>query len=195
MSAGATSGGNKRLAVVGSYGKRSPAAAALALAALVLALTGVWQSATLFRLDLAFNSAETELSFWGRGNYQPTEATRQHISQALDALLAAAPSHPDYLALAAYHDAWQAYREDDPALARPYALRAMKTQYLAQQRRPAYRQGWVKLVEYARRAGPGNEDALALGRLARQRLEALDPPPSTAPESGGAVRQERGKNA
>lgn len=176
MSAGATSGRTNRLAVVGSHGKRGPAAAALA--ALVLALTGVWQSATLFRLNLAFTSAETELSFWGRGKYQATEATRRRISHAMGELLAAAPGHPDYLALAAYHDAWLAYREDDPTLARPYALRAMKTQYLAQQSRPAYRQGWVKLVEYARRAGPDNEDALALGRLAQQRLEALEPAPT-----------------
>jgi len=150
------------------------ASTGLALAALGLAVTVAWQSATTFRLDLAFTAAETELSFWGRGDYQPDDASRQRTSQALEALLAAAPHHPDYLALAAYHDAWRAYREDDPTLAQPYALRALDNQYGAQQARPAYRQGWEKMVGYARRAGSA-EGAAALGALAQQWVDALQP--------------------
>jgi len=143
-----------------------------------MAVTVAWQSATVFRLDLAFTAAETELSFWGRGDYQPDDASRQRTARALEALLVEAPRHPDYLALAAYHDAWRAYREDDPTLAQPYAVRALNNQYGAQLNRPAYRQGWEKMVGYARRAGgaaAGAERAAALGALAQQRVDALQP--------------------
>ena len=144
----------------------------LAAATLALAITVAWQSATVYRLDLVFNRTETELTFWGRGDYQPLDATRVRTARELDALLAQAPAHPDYLALAAYHEAWLAYREDDPALAQPYALRAVKAQFFAQQNRPAYRQGWAKMVRYARRAA-ADETARELGRFAQQRLDAL----------------------
>jgi hypothetical protein len=154
----------------------------LAAVAGVLAVIVAWQSATLFRLDLAFTVAETELSFWGRDGYQPTEATRARISGELDTLLQRAPIHPDYLALAAYHQAWQSYREDDPTIAQAYALRAVNTQFLAQQNRPAYRQGWAKMVGYARRAGD-DEGAAALARLAQQRQDALEP--ATGPGAPG----------
>ncbi len=172
-------------------------ARSLAVAAFLAAIAVAWQSATLFRLDLAFTATETEVSFWGRDNYQPTGATREHTDQALEALLAAAPDHPDYLALAAYQEAWRAYSSYDPALAHMHALRAMNLQFLAQESRPAYRQGWVKLVEYARRARgykvgatqeegggekpdlarPGRDDAGVLVRFAQQRLDALQPDP------------------
>ena len=144
----------------------------LAAATLALAITVAWQSATLYRLDLAFKRVETELTFWGNADYQPTEATRVRTGRELDALLAQAPTHPDYLALAAYHEAWLAYREDDPALAQPHALRAVNAQFSAQQSRPAYRQGWAKMVGYSRRAA-ADETARELGLFARQRLDAL----------------------
>lgn len=156
--------------------------AGLAGVAGVLAVIVAWQSATLFRMDLAFTAAETELSFWGRGDNQPTEATRARISRELGVLLEGAPAHPDYLALAAYHQTWLAFREDDPAIAQVYALQAVNTQFLAQQNRPAYRQGWAKMVGYARRAG-GDEGAAELVRLAQKRLEALEP--ATGPDAPG----------
>jgi hypothetical protein len=144
----------------------------LAAAALTVAITVAWQSATLYHLDLAFTRTETELTFWGRGDYRPPDTTRKRTARELDALLARAPAHPDYLALAAYHEAWLAYREDDPALAQPHALRAVNAQFSAQQSRPAYRQGWAKMVGYSRRAA-ADETARELGLFARQRLDAL----------------------
>jgi len=151
------------------------ASAGLAIAALGMAVTVAWQSATVFRLDLAFTAAETELSFWGRGDYQPDDASRQRTARTLEALLIEAPRHPDYLTLAAYHDAWRAYREDDPTLAQPYAVRALNNQYGAQLNRPAYRQGWEKMVGYARRAGGVAEGAESAAALAQQRVDALQP--------------------
>ncbi len=97
-------------------------------------------------------------------------------------MLERAPVHPDYLALAAYYHTWQAYREDDPAIAQAYALQAVNTQFLAQQNRPAYRQGWAKMVGYARRAG-ADEGAAALAGLAQRRLDALEP--ATGPHAPG----------
>jgi hypothetical protein len=149
-------------------------------AALVLAIIVALQSASLFRLDLAFTATETELSFWGRGDYLPTAATRARTERELEVLLERAPVHPDYLALAAYHDAWLAYREDDPAIAQAYALQAVKAQFAAQQNRPAYRPGWAKMVGYARRAR-ADEGAAALLHLAQQRLDALEPTQGSAP--------------
>ena len=45
----------------------------IALPVLALSLLGAWQGAQLMQRDLAFEAARTEVSFWGRGNYQPTE--------------------------------------------------------------------------------------------------------------------------
>jgi hypothetical protein len=157
--------------------------AGLAAFAGALAITVAWQSATLFRLDLAFTATETELSFWGRDGYQPTDAARARIGKELDTLLERAPAHPDYLALAAYHHTWQAYREDDPTIAQVYALQAVNAQFAAQQNRPAYRQGWAKMVGYARRAG-SDEGSAALVLLAQQRLDVLESAVAEAPPAG-----------
>ena len=86
--------GELRLRGAGGCARPTPAAAALALATLGLAVTLAWQAATLFHLDLAFTATETELSFWGRGEYEPAEATRETTGRELDALLAAAPVTP-----------------------------------------------------------------------------------------------------
>jgi hypothetical protein len=169
----AKSRGN-RLTTIGRSG--------LAAATLALAIALAWQSATVYRLDLAFTRTETELTFWGRGDYRPPDTTRKRTARELDALLARAPAHPDYLALAAYHEAWLAYREDDPALARPHALRAVNAQFSAQQSRPAYRQGWAKMVGYSRRAA-ADEAARELGRFAQQRLDALGAAPGSDQDS------------
>ena len=164
MSVGEPGGRGSRLTHIACF--------SLATAALAVAITVAWQSATLYQLDLAFTRTETELTFWGRGDYQPLDATRERTGRELAALLAQAPANPDYLALAAYYEAWLAYREDDPELAQPYALRAVNAQFFAQQNRPAYRQGWAKMVGYARRAAT-DEDASELGRFAQQRMDAL----------------------
>lgn len=178
--------------------KTALAATSLTAAALVVAITVAWQSATVISQDLAFTAAETELSFWGRDNYQPADSSREDTQKVLETLLAAAPNHPDYLALKAYHEAWRAYSAYDPRITHMHVLRAMRLQLSAQEARPAYRQGWVKLVEYARRAGgykevgptlqggasemtdltsQGTKEAELLGSFAQQRLDALQPDP------------------
>lgn len=149
-------------------------ASGLALAAFVLAVMVAWCAASWLRLDLAYTATETELSFWGRGHYLPSEATWARAGRELDTLLSRAPVHPDYLSLAAYRYTWLAYWEDDPVAALPYAVQAVNAQFAAQQMRPAYRQGWAKMVGYARRAGT-EERAVMLSRLAQHRFDALAP--------------------
>ena len=79
------------------------AAAALAL---LLALAMVEQGFSLFQRDLAFTAAETEVSFWGQGDYQPTVEKREWVGQQLGELLAESPGNPEYQLLAASYYAW-----------------------------------------------------------------------------------------
>lgn len=143
-----------------------------ALAGLVLAGLLVWHGAIGFRQDLVFTAAETEVSFWGRGAYQPDELTLARVGDDLDDLLSQSPAQPDYLTLSANYYAWRAYWSGDPDLQQRYSRRALDTQYAAQQSRPAYRQGWVTMVGYGSRIQEGAESLLA---LAEKRLADLRP--------------------
>jgi len=145
-----------------------PGARLLAAAALLGALAVTWQSARLLQLDLAFTAAATEVSFWGRRGYQPTPVTRRDTERSVEALLAASPTQPDYLELAASLYDWQGYWATDPAQAADYNRRALQAQYTAQLSRPAYGPGWAALAEQAARIGDR-----ATGELARERLAAL----------------------
>ena len=122
---------------------RPPAAARAltrtgAFAALLLALTMTWQGLALLQRDLAFSAAETEVSFWGREDYQPTEATRQRTGRQLEALLATAPEHPEYQLLAASYYAWRAWWADDAELEAQYTRMGQQAREIARQSRPAY---------------------------------------------------------
>lgn len=113
-------------------------ARATAAIALLAALAVVWQGLNLFQRDLAFTAAETEVSFWGRGEYQPTAATRERTGAQLQALLAANPTHPEYQLLAASYYAWQAYWTDNEELEQRFTRRAEQARKAARQSRPAY---------------------------------------------------------
>lgn len=140
-----------------------------ALAALSLAVALTWESAALLRQDLSFTAAETEVSFWGRGSYQPTAATRAATGRQLEWLLAGSPGHPGYLTLAANYHAWEGFWADTPEAEQEHNGQALAAQFLAQQHRPAYRPGWEKLLGYARRVAGGE----AVAALAQQRLATL----------------------
>ncbi|MCB0636805.1 MAG: hypothetical protein KDC54_09330 [Lewinella sp.] len=111
------------------------AAAALAL---LLALAMVEQGFSLFQRDLAFTAAETEVSFWGQGDYQPTVEKREWVGQQLGELLAESPGNPEYQLLAASYYAWQAWWTDDPELEQQYTQKGQQARELARQSRPAY---------------------------------------------------------
>jgi hypothetical protein len=139
---------------------------------LLLVLTFVYCGNSLFVQDLAYTRAQTELSFWGRGNYQPTPQVVRDTSQTLDALLESAPRHPEYLELHALYSAWQAYWTQDLLARDTLNGQAAARQYRALMSRPAHRQGWSKMVEYASRVSTGE----SMFQLAQDRLVSLQPP-------------------
>lgn len=146
-------------------------ARASAVIALLVALTLVWQALGLLQRDLAFTTTETEVSFWGRGDYQPYEHTREATGRAVEQLVAAAPGQPDYLTLAASYYAWRGYWAEEAAVESEYNARALAAQYSAQRSRPAYRQGWESVLGYAARV----EETGTQLAVAQQRLDALQP--------------------
>lgn len=151
--------------------KVPPLARASAAIALLASLALVWQAMDLLQRDLVFNVAETEVSFWGRGEYLPYEHTREATGRAVEHLVDASPAHPDYLTLAASHYAWRAWWAQETAVENAYNARALAAQYAAQQSRPAYRQGWESVLRYAARV----DEADAKLALAQRRLDALHP--------------------
>ena len=118
---------------------------------LVLALYGVAQASSLLQQDLRFTESETEVSFWGRGNYQPTEATVLRTNLAMNHLLNTTPHHPAYLSLQANSHAWQAYWAKNAEASQKFAEKAVQLQTSAVQYRPAHLQSRVKLAEYTAR--------------------------------------------
>ena len=119
-----------------------------AVPVLVLALLGAVQAASLFQRDLQFIRNETEVSFWGRGDYQPTDATILRINQGMGVLLHSAPHHPAYLSLQANSYAWQAYWAEGASSTRQYARQAVHYQSAALDSRPAHLQSQARLADY-----------------------------------------------
>ena len=144
-------------------------AAALAL---VLAAAGVRAAVGTFLQDLDYARVQTEISFWGRGTYQPPQGTILHTGDVLAGLLRAAPAHPEYLELQAHYLAWRAYWTENLDRRGELGQASADSQYLALLSRPANRQGWSNMVEYAARTH-GGENML---QLARQKLVSLRPP-------------------
>lgn len=141
----------------------------LALSALLLAITGACAGLFTVRQDLAFTRAQTEISFWGRGSYVPEAATIARTGHSVDALLAQSHGHPQYLALAAEYAIWRSHWAQDMAHKSSFAGQALSRQAAALQSRPAHRQSWLKMVEYASRTRDGE----AVLKRAQTRLQAL----------------------
>ena len=138
---------------------------------LLVALLMVFSGIRHAYLDLIYTSADTELSFWGREKYQPTANTVGQTMQQLKLLLHHSPHHPDYLARQAYFLSWQGFFSSDVSTRLDFNSSALATQQQAMRHRPAYRQGWIEVVEYASRA-TGGAQALA---EAQARLNDLQP--------------------
>ena len=128
----------------------------IALPALALALLGAWQGSQLVQRDFAFEAARTEVSFWGRGNYQPTEQTIERTGNTLSRVIAQS-AHPEYLSVQAAYYTWRAYWEGSNEL----AIKATESQYKALESRPAHPQDRQKLIEYRGRVRPAHHEAQA----------------------------------
>jgi pectin methylesterase-like acyl-CoA thioesterase len=144
----------------------------MAVIALAVTVAGLVYSASLIQQNLLFTHAQTEVSFWGRGDYQPTSTTIAHTVQQLESLLQREPKQPDYLGLQANAFVWLAYWADDGGVRVKTVQQAIDSQYAALQFRPAHRYSWVKLGEYLPR-GAATEANAALTVLTQSRLSLL----------------------
>ena len=134
-----------------------------------LLLTCAFQAVHLIRSDLTFTRLETEVSFWGRGSYTPTAVRRESTERGLARLVKGFAGHPDYLSLQASQLSWEAYWAENEEVRRRYDRHTLESQQLALDSRPAHRQSWVKMVEYASR----NPQSVALLAIARDRVAEL----------------------
>jgi len=143
----------------------------LALPLLLLTLVGISQALSIINQDLRYSQLETELGFWGRDRYHPSAATIDLTGQGIARLLRERPSHPGYLGLQANYFAWRSFWSDSPVGRATFGQHAVASQFLAAQSRPAHRQSWSKMLEYATRSS-GTE---TLRDKAQSRLQVLKP--------------------
>ena len=122
---------------------------------LILAGWLVLEGSRQVYLDVVSTAAGTELSFWGSEVYQPTEAVIVRTGANLQQLNHFPPVAPSHRALQAYFFSWQGFFVDD--MERRLALneQAVAKQYESMKARPAYRQGWAEVIEYASRTRGG----------------------------------------
>lgn len=143
----------------------------LVLPVLLMALLMAFSGIRHVYLDLVFAAVDAELSFWGREDYKPTKATVSRTGQSLNLLLHSYPDHPDYQSRQAYFLSWQGFLSSDIQARLDFNARALATQQEAMQKRPAYRQGWVEVIEYASRA-TGGAQALSNAKARLKDLQA-----------------------
>jgi hypothetical protein len=140
---------------------------------LFVALAATWQAASLLQQNLAFTKAQTEVGFWGRGEYQPESSTIENTGRRINTLVQRSPGHPEYLGLQANYATWRGYWAQDMEERMAFSLQAMASQKSALQTRPAHRHSWSKMVEYAARTSTGEAAQIA----AQAHLQALLPNP------------------
>ena len=88
----------------------------IAIVPLVLTLILVGLSIQLIRNHLAFTQLETEVSFWGRGTYMPTDQTRAQTARGIAQLVEATPKDARAHNVHASQLAWEAYWQQDRSL-------------------------------------------------------------------------------
>jgi hypothetical protein len=146
----------------------------VALFTLAVTVVCVAYAFRAFQQNLLFTQAQTEVSFWGRGDYHPTPATINITEQQLQTLLSHSPVQPDYLALQASAAIWLAYwsRQKSTAGQPDNNQQAIASQQAALLSRPAHRFSWKKLADYVGRGEPSVENR-ALAVLAQNRINTL----------------------
>ena len=148
---------------------RSVLVKGIGLGSVVLVFLLMKESASLFVENLQFTNAETEVSFWGRENYQPTAKAVKRSTRTIDALLSDSSRHPSYLSLHANVLAWLAYWEADESAQDLLVKQTIAVQIRAIKSRPAHRQSWIKLVEYLSNSNNSGETE----KWARRQLAEL----------------------
>lgn len=125
--------------------------------ALLLAVVMVVGGASTAYLDLAGTATSTELSFWGQEKYQPTDRAIQRTGDTLSMLLQHRSEDPEFLTQHAYYLSWQGFFAENMDQRLTFNEQAVAAQFQALHQRPAYRQGWAEMVEYAGRIRGGAE--------------------------------------
>jgi hypothetical protein len=146
----------------------------VALLTIAVTVVCVVHAFSAFQQNLLFTRAQTEVSFWGRGDYHPTPATITVTRQQLQTLVTHSPGHPDYLALQANAAVWLAYwsRQANTVGQPDSTQQAIASQQAALLSRPAHRFSWNKLAEYLGRGEPTVENR-ALALLSQSRVNTL----------------------
>jgi len=86
------------------------------LLAAMFAGIALYSAASSFRLaqqDFLYTSVATEVSFWGRGDYEPTAFTTELAVRGVERLIQQAPANSKYLSLQAKLYSWQGYWAQD----------------------------------------------------------------------------------
>ena len=130
---------------------------AIALPLLASLLLCIFYAIEIGLSDIHFAKANTELSFWGRQDYRPQQSRVSTAWQNITAALAGWPGNPDYLDAKARLLMWQAYWEEQQALAENLSQQALEIKLNALARRPARRQSWFELA--GDKASLGQNDA------------------------------------
>ncbi|MFT5334841.1 MAG: hypothetical protein ACJASY_002562 [Halioglobus sp.] len=137
------------------------------LGALALMLIVMDDATKLFNGNLKFIDVETEVSFWGRGSYQPDQETIERTTRSVESLIEDSEEHPSYHNLNASILAWMAYWEVDSMARERCVQQSIAAQTQAIESRPAHRQSWLKLIEYlANTNNSGETEEWARNRLA-----------------------------
>jgi hypothetical protein len=103
--------------------------------------------------DFTYTRVSTEVSFWGRKGYYPSEATKAQTQIDVESLRAASPEHPELLVLAADVSAWNGYYSAQAVEAEASLQRAAQLSWQALALRPANLITLGKLADYATAAG------------------------------------------
>lgn len=145
----------------------------IGLGSVVLVVLLIKEAASLFVGNLQFTNAETEVSFWGRENYQPTANAIKRTTRTIDALLSDSSRHPSYLSLQSNILVWLAYWEADQSAQDLLMKQTIAVQIRAIKSRPAHRQSWIKLLEYLSNSNnSGETERWARGQLTDLQLYA-----------------------
>ena len=87
----------------------------LAVLAIVVYLVTAALATDTVTTDLEFTRLETEISFWGRGDYVPTERTRERMDSQITRFANDHPRLADAHRLRASQLVWEAYWASDVA--------------------------------------------------------------------------------
>lgn len=148
----------------------------LALSALFFMFANLHRAADVFVANLQFTAVETEVSFWGQGNYQPDPQTIERTLKSIGSLVGDFPEQPSYLNLSAAASAWLAYWAISAQEQERWLEQSFSAQFAAIRSRPAHRHSWIKLIEYLSNTNNSDETELwAKARLASLGSHSINP--------------------